>query len=165
MSKASLASFIFGFAAGAAVAVLCVRRKYAAIAQEEIDSVKDVFTVRHTETSEQEERKEYESMAKIYSTENETRKDDGMKDKPYVISPDEFGEKEDYDTISLTYYADDVLTDDNNDVVNNISGTVGEDFHTHFGEYEDDSVFIRNDTLKCDYEVLRDMRSWEQLNE
>lgn len=28
----------------------------------------------------------------------------------------------------------------------------------HFGEYEEDAVFVRNDAKKCDYEILKDLR-------
>lgn len=84
-------------------------------------------------------------------------------DKPYVISPDIFGEFEDYGNISLTYYADEVLCDENDEPLEDIEGAVGADFFEHFGEYEDDSVHIRNDRLKCDYEILRSIRTYEEV--
>ena len=86
-----------------------------------------------------------------------------INDKPYVISPDEFGELDDYDTISLTYYADQVLTDENDEPVEDIEGTVGFESLNTFGEYEDDSVFVRNDRLKCDYEILLDQRKYSDV--
>lgn len=36
-------------------------------------------------------------------------------EKTYVISPEEFGEFDDYEQISLTYYADHILADDMDD--------------------------------------------------
>ena len=84
-------------------------------------------------------------------------------DEPYVISPDEFGELENYEKISLTYYADDILADEFDGLVENVDSIVGLDSLTTFGEYEDDSVFVRNDKLKCDYEILRDLRRWEDV--
>lgn len=90
--------------------------------------------------------------------------DEGMKSQiPYVITPDLFGETFDYDQISLIYYADGVLTDDNDQPVEDIANTVGVDFASHFGEYEDDSVFIRNDVLKNEYEILADRRSYSDI--
>ena len=85
--------------------------------------------------------------------------------KPYVISPEEFGEMEDegYETISLIYYADKVLTDDDNELVEDVENTVGTESLTHFGEYEDDSVFVRNDRLKADYEILLDTRNYSDV--
>ena len=82
---------------------------------------------------------------------------------PYVIPPEEFGEKDDYDRISLTYYADHILADDNDQLLEDVEGTVGFESLTHFGEYEDDSVFVRNDRLKIDYEILRDERKYSDV--
>ncbi len=86
-----------------------------------------------------------------------------INDKPYVISPDEFGEFDDYDVISLTYYADQVLADENDELVEDIEETVGFESLNTFGQYEDDSVFVRNDRLKCDYEILLDQRKYSDV--
>ena len=86
-----------------------------------------------------------------------------VSDTPYVISPEEFGEKEDYETISLTYYADGVLTDDNDEKMEDYEETIGKDSLDHFGEYEDDSVFVRNDKLRCDFEILSDLRTYSEV--
>lgn len=81
-------------------------------------------------------------------------------ERPYVIPPEEFGEFDEYETISLTYYADKVLADDMDEIVEDVDYVVGTDSLTHFGEYEDDSVFVRNDRLKADYEILLDPRNY-----
>ena len=82
--------------------------------------------------------------------------DEETVEKPYVIAPEESWEQ-DYPTITLTYYeGDGVLADDNDKIIDNIDELVGEDFADHFGEYEDDSVYIRNDAFKIYYEILRD---------
>lgn len=81
--------------------------------------------------------------------------------QPYVIDPNDFGNEDEYETISLTYYADSVLADDLDELVD-AAETVGEDFASHFGEYEDDSVHIRNDKLKVDYEILKDERTYKE---
>lgn len=86
-------------------------------------------------------------------------------DKPYVIQPSDFGEFDDYEKISLTYTADGVLLDDMNEIVDDIEETVGEDSLEHFGEYEDDSVYVRNDAKKCDYEILLDQRNYHEIFE
>ena len=41
-----------------------------------------------------------------------------------------------------------------------VDGTVGDDYADHFGEYEDDSVFVRNDLTRCEYEILADTRKY-----
>lgn len=87
-------------------------------------------------------------------------KDEGYSDDddgpaPYVIPPEEFGnDADEYDLISLNYYEDGVLADDWDDVIEDVDRVVGKDSLTHFGEYEDDSVYVRNDRLKCEYEIL-----------
>lgn len=86
-------------------------------------------------------------------------------DKPYVIQPSDFGEFDDYEKISLTYTADGVLLDDMNEIVDDIEETVGEDSLEHFGEYEDNSVYVRNDAKKCDYEILLDQRNYQEIFE
>ena len=86
-------------------------------------------------------------------------------DKPYVIQPSDFGEFDDYEKISLTYTADGVLLDDMNEIVDDIEENIGEDSLEHFGEYEDDSVYVRNDAKKCDYEILLEQRNYQEILE
>ena len=82
--------------------------------------------------------------------------------KPYVISPDEFDSREGYDIQSLTYYADGVLTDVNDIPVENVDDIVGEESLKHFGEFEEDSVYVRNERLGVEYEILLDSRTYDQ---
>lgn len=77
-------------------------------------------------------------------------------DKPYVIHPSDYGEFDDYEKISLVYTSDGVLLDDNGEIVDELESTVGVDSLNHFGEFEEDSVYVRNDARKCDYEILAD---------
>ena len=93
------------------------------------------------------------------------QKQEVVVDRPYVIQPSDFGEFDDYEKISLTYTADGVLLDDINEIVDDIEETVGEDSLEHFGEYEDDSVYVRNDAKKCDYEILLDQRNYQEILE
>ena len=83
-------------------------------------------------------------------------------ERPYVISPDEFGEKDGYENVTLTYYADGVLTDYFDNVISNVDEVVGFDSLDHFGEYEDDAVFVRNEKMETDYEILRDLRDFNE---
>ena len=105
----------------------------------------------------------YSNMTKPSNAEEEKVEEDESMDRPYVISPDDFGDISGYDAISLTYFADGVLTDDDNEPVEDVDDVVGADFADHFGEYEDDSVFIRNDRLKADYEILKDRRQYAHV--
>lgn len=80
---------------------------------------------------------------------------------PYVISPMEWGDFEDYAGISLTYTADGVLLDDQFERVEDVDGTVGADFASKFGAYPDDpdTIYIRNDALCSDFEICKDLRT------
>ena len=83
-------------------------------------------------------------------------------ERPYVISPDEFGEKDGYENVTLTYYADGVLTDYFDNVISNVDEVVGFDSLDHFGEYDEDAVFVRNEKMETDYEILRDLRDFNE---
>lgn len=111
--------------------------------------------------------KEFDRYAEIlkdhkYSQE-EPCFDAGTNGKPYVVSPDEFGEADGYDIITLNYYADGVVADDWNDPIEDIGATIGEDFASHYGEYEEDVVYVRNDRLKVEYEILRSNLRYEDM--
>lgn len=75
--------------------------------------------------------------------------------KPYVISPEEYEDEafDDFEKITLSYYADQIIADDDDVVMENVDDVIGYDSLTHFGEYEDDCVLVRNERLKCDYEI------------
>lgn len=73
----------------------------------------------------------------------------------HVVSPEDFSDT-DYDTESLTYFADGVLTDIYDNRISNVEDMVGTEWLTKFGEYEEDTVYVINDKLKMAYEILRD---------
>lgn len=83
--------------------------------------------------------------------------------RPYVISPAEFGTEDDYEVYSLTYYADGVLADEQNNPIENVDDMVGRDSLSHFGEYEEDSVHVRNEAMQCDFEILRDLDKYSDV--
>lgn len=85
-----------------------------------------------------------------------------MPEKPYVISPYDFGEIDEYSQIELTYYADGTLEDDEGNIVTDGDELIGEDSLNTFGEYEDDAVFVRNERLMTDFQILKDYRTYEE---
>lgn len=179
MSNKSLFSlaFIIGAATGSVATWYLLKDKYEALAQEEIDSVKEVFLRREQELKDQSVKKtvaEGIKDAERLKKEGYTRYSDFGSDEeekpvseagPYVIPPEQFGDDEEYEQISLTYYADGVLADENDEVIEDVEDAVGIDSLNHFGEYEDDSVFVRNDARKCDYEILLDQRTYSEVAE
>lgn len=91
---------------------------------------------------------------------------DGGEDRPYVVSPDEFGNGDEYDIITLNYYADGIVSDDWGDKIEDIEATIGEDFASHYGDYPDDPdvVYVRNDRLKVEYEILRSLSTYSEVH-
>ena len=164
----STLSNVLIFAAGAAIGSVItwkmVKTKYDQLIQEEIDSIKEAFSREEEEMVE--DAKNYVDILndRGYATEETDQKggEDSV-ERPYVISPDEFDEFDNYEAVSLTYYADGVLTDEDDQPVDDVDEIVGEESLNHFGEYEDDSVFVRNDRLKTDYEILMDTRRFEDV--
>ena len=190
-------TFVTGLVIGSVVTYVIVKDKFEKIAQEEIDSVKEVFGRRVEKKVEKIAKKEVEKIRKEYNeydnltknytsySKNETEEDveedeevcennedrvelDEIErasdyDRPYIIEPQEFGALDGYSLITLYHYSDNVLADDCDELVEDLDDVVGEDYASHFGEYEDDCVYVRNDRLKADYEICRDLRKYSDV--
>lgn len=89
----------------------------------------------------------------------------GTSEKPYVISNDAWNELPDYEQIALTYYADGKLADSADDLVENAEFIVGTEWRDQFEKFDEDLVLVRNDALKCDYEIARDVRRYKDILE
>lgn len=164
---------IGGFIAGVAAGVLMSKDHYQQIADEEIRDFKDAWK-EHKAKKSQNEQKEYEEQAGKYASDSETpdgvhkanltnSKEEGNTEvEVEIVSPYDFGEKDGYEMLSYTYYeADGTVADSADEVVENPEEILG-DFKPHFGEYEDDSVFVRNHKLKADIEILKDVRTYKE---
>lgn len=91
---------------------------------------------------------------------------DRDKNNPYVVSYGEYIEDdEDYDNVTVTYYeGDDTLADDQEKIIPDIEGTIGRNNLGSFGlqSEDDDVVYIRNERLKVQFEVVKDEREYAQ---
>lgn len=202
----AVAGFVLGVAAGAAGSWYICKTKYEQIAQEEIDSVKAVFSKRLAEANEEmkkhvpfkkgdiallndgniavvedvdEENKTIEADDEEYgptveevkqlidysgysASPEEIEKKMEQSTKPYIISREELGDYPEYDLIELTYFADEVLCDDGMEPIDNVEEIVGSEWVDRFGEYDADTVYVRNDRLKADYVVVTDPQTYEE---
>lgn len=83
----------------------------------------------------------------------------------YVISLDEFvNGEENYDKITLTYYVDDnTLADETESDIEDIEDMIGPKALSSFGLASDDPdvVYVRNDRVEVDYEVIRQFASYQ----
>lgn len=180
--------FIFaaGLAIGAVAGACVIKNKVLADAKEEIEEVREYYRSKSVEATDEvaeevkevvEEVKEvvqeikngsdkrtyvnYNKLASTYKPQEEpTRFDD-----PFIIDPSEFGEDPEYDTMTLTYFADGVLVDDVDEVVEEPDIVVGLENLKIFEEFGATSIYVRNDIYKTDYEVIRDDWSYSDIKE
>lgn len=165
--------FAMGATIGAVVSWRMAKNKYEAIAEEDIKSVKeafknmvedvskDIFTENGNLTDKDKEfKKRYNAIINNNRYSNNDKEVKMDKKRPCVISPEKFGEDDEYDTVTLYYYADGLLADDSDNLIEDIDNVIGFDSLKTFGDYEDDAVYVRNDVTKCDYEILRDDRKY-----
>lgn len=181
--------FAVGAAIGSAVTWKILKDKYERMVQEEIESVKEAFNnmnsdQEQTDECESEEEEEhhhqvnwdeledldeepdeelekYASLTNIYSSEKGGAEKVEVP-KPYVISPFDFDEIG-FQTMELTYYADGVLEDDSHEIVTDVDELIGEGSLNTFGEYEEDAVFVRNERLQIDFQILKDYRTYKEV--
>lgn len=93
----------------------------------------------------------------------ESERNNRSADKPYVIHVDEYVADElGYESQStLTWYqADRILTDHRDVPIYDVAKTVG-DLQFGHGSLDPNIVYVRNEVLKSEYEVLRDPGSYE----
>lgn len=187
-----LCIFAAGTLVGAAVAAKAVREKYQQEAEEEIAEMREYYRelkkeatkVDTTEDDTKEESKEdfrpIEELAEAegiikdkgyvnYTNYNDTDYNENNKeeqvdeDEIYIIDPEEFGgENGEYDTATLTYFKDGVLADEVDEIVTyNVIG--GEENLQPFKDYPDcTAVYVRDDNIMVDYEILRDPYQYDE---
>ena len=192
----NLLFFVAGAAIGSFATWKLIEKKYKDLADEEIESVKETFKNRKQRITKDEVKETVEKVinkwkepketvedivtSEGYSIENEEEIDEDDESNytvdvdpgvevivPYVITPEQFGEYNEYGTKTLTYYADNVLTDeiDNPITSDEMETMIGPDALDHFGEYEDDSVYIRDEMNEMDYEILKSEKTFSEIQE
>ena len=182
--------FIMGAASASFITYKLVEKKFKDIADEEIKSVKEMYerklekldldkqgenleTMTITSDGSDEESpamnhvsvNPYGSLVTDlgYSNIEKEKKEDVVVDNNIqIIPPEDFGEYG-YRCDSLTYYTDGVLAYDDDSKVTDIAKIVGEHALNTFGEYEDDSVFVRNHGMKTDFEILKEYRRFSDV--
>ena len=182
-------AFIGGAVAGAVAGALYFRQLFEKRYQEDVKSVKEVYSCKKEKVSVKEpEKQKTENLSKSvkkpsvttpvtdytsYSSKiqklgyaPEEKKNDmpAKKVDYHTIPPEEFSMEDDYDCQSLICYEDGIVTNGDGSEMkkSELDEMVGSDFSKHFGEYEDDSVFIRNDRLQMDFEIIRDRRTYAE---
>lgn len=179
--------FAAGLAVGAVAGALAVKNKVLADAKAEIEEVRDYYRSQRGEVNREEveevkevveetidrvqdmikehdNKKEHVNYNKLVQNYNPS-KNVVEYDDPFIIDPSEFGENDDYDTMTLTYFADGVLIDDVDDIVEEPDIVVGLENLKVFEEFGATTVYVRNDIYKTDYEIIRDDWNYSDLKE
>lgn len=92
-----------------------------------------------------------------------------LADKPYNIPPEEYEvycEAEGtWNSEEYTYYADGYVTDSQGLPVSpeDVIRCIGTEFPNWFGTYEDDQIWIRNDEIRMDFSVVRDLDNFVDI--
>lgn len=108
------------------------------------------------------------AAAKYFDTETKENKKEEKEERtnyePFIIDAEEFGEDPSYDTTTLTYYKDKVLTNDLDDVID--YSVAGEENLKIFDEYPDcKAIYVRDDIYMVDYEIIRDPYQYDEYDD
>ena len=165
-----------GLVAGGLVVNILVEKKYEDISNQEIESVKAVYHKKLEEAEKQQEEapdnndipdeaeeteqtRKGTSAMKTYSdiikSSNYSSQETNEPDLPYVITPEAYMEPNGYDKLACNYYNNDVLTDENDDPIEIEEIMGSHDMLDRMGEYETDTLYIRNDKTEADYEITQ----------
>ena len=131
--------------------------------EETIDHIQDLIEEHEIKPKTEKEHTNYSQITKMYMSKDEHQSP--MYDDPFVIDPSEFGENPEYDTETLTYFADGVLVDDVDDVIEEPDIVVGLENLKIFEEIGATTVYVRNDIYKTDYEIIRYDWNYSDLKE
>lgn len=82
---------------------------------------------------------------------------------PYIITPDEYGDDDEYTTRMLTAFTDKVILDEDNCLFN--TNYFGKDIMKtiYSKKNADSSIFVRDDNEKVDYEIIKEKISFEDF--
>jgi hypothetical protein len=174
--KNVLLAALIGFGVGFVLGLAIRRRVVQVEAQEAEDRAQ---TIRRAERR-AERRLEHQPIVEEGFTRNSARIADPAKEtfvapkdqskpatRPYVISEDEFmtNEPGHEQTTSVYYEGNQVLLDEIDEVVEDIDYSVGkQNLRCLEGENGQDIVYIRNDAISLDYEVVREAGPYVELN-
>lgn len=112
--------------------------------------------------------KDYTNYTQYNDTETKENKKEEKEERtnyePFIIDVEEFGEDPTYDTATLTYYKDKVLTNDLDDVID--YSVAGEENLKIFDEHPDcKAIYVRDDIYMVDYEIIRDPYQYDEYED
>ena len=162
-------TFVVGGVIGASITYFTVKKKYQHEANEQIASIREMYSNRIKELELDNKTakviNKYKERVQSYSanedeSESEISCDIHSDDEPYIIAEDQFGLYEDYEPIVLRYFSDGMIIDDSTDeIITAVDDLIGYDNLNEFEKLPPDAqevIFVRNDKLHIDYQIVRD---------
>ena len=178
--------FAAGAITGTVVGARLVKKRYEDIANEEIEEIRAYYKEREKEQKaeveekeqieepvafSEEEKAEYNDIRFKYSTETMLLNEQAESSKSgsfesYIIDPSEYGNEGQYATETLTYFADGVLVNEVDEVIEDWDTTVGRHHIEVFEEFPDaTTVYVRCDWEGMDYEIIKDDWCWSDIQQ
>lgn len=177
--------FALTLAAGAAIGGVAVKlyydSKYDFEEPEEIEENEPAESEGEEEVVKEEDKREYdhllEELKYSYEPQNEPEpviEGEGVtlyedppieREEPYEITQDDFEGVDSYDSDEYTIYADDYITDSYGMPITKeeAARVLGPDIYSYFDDESVDQVYIRNDQLKMDLSVIRDLDNFTDV--
>lgn len=107
---------------------------------------------------------EYKYLAQKYGKEDtevtRPEKEEKRDVDVYIIAPEEFDENDDYDSFYMTLFSDGIMADDCFEKVEDPERLLGDDWKPYLEEAT--AAYFRNEDIRSDIEVVRDLRTFEE---
>lgn len=104
----------------------------------------------------------YTEIVKEYNNQEENETEDNI--MPYMITPEEYGDDDDYDTKVLTAFTDKVVLDEDNCMadIEYFGDAINKKIYSK--KNKDTSIFVRDENEKVDYEIIKENISYEDYS-
>lgn len=176
MNYRTFAIFFGGFGLGVGSCYLVMRSRFEKMLDAKVDAINQAFdkemrelglevsepvedgnsgTIRTMDTKIFRSEIKKHDYDKYYKAEEESPKEGGSVD-PYIISAQQFATDGLQDKITLTYYINAGLVCEEEQALEDPDNVIGTEFTEHFHDDEEGVVYVRNERLGADYEVLLD---------
>ena len=105
----------------------------------------------------------YTEIVKEYNNQEENEKTEDYI-IPYMITPEEYGDDDNYDTKVLTAFTDKVVLDEDNCMadIEYFGDVINKKIYSK--KNKDTSIFVRDENEKVDYEIIKESISFEEYS-
>lgn len=183
MKTKSILLFVGAFGLGFGTCYLALRARFDRLVDEQIDAINQAFdremgelgfevskeapakTTDNKIFKTEIKKHNYDQFFTPKSNESEGDAEAGLEEEspkeggfvgPYIIDAAQFASDRSLDKITLTYYVNADLVCEEEEEIDDVEAAIGTDFKNHFHDDEEGVVYVRNEKLGVDYEVILD---------